>query len=194
MEIERKHKLDAENFDGVKARLFELGFAPKKTKHQIDIYYLLAGQSDSETHFMTGSECTYLRRRHDVIAGTFSLDLKLVNEEKRSGIFGEYEVAISNETSFSNADEILKILGYKQGCIIDKAREAWVKGDVEVALDNVAGLGLFVEVEIVADEAAAKDALVRVDEICAALGFNASTLMPTGYVDLVAWKKVGRKF
>jgi adenylate cyclase class 2 len=191
MEVERKYKIDG-GFSVIRDRLASLGFKRKKQKHQIDTYYLLLAQDDSCTNFRLGEDSAYLRLRHDVAAETFSLDLKLANEALHSAIFGEYECALVDAESFGNADAVLRLLGYKKGCVIDKKREAWVGGDFEVALDSVAGLGDFVEVETIAPEEESSAALKRVDDMSADLGLGKDTLMHTGYVDLFAWKKKGK--
>ena len=194
MEIERKHKLPDNDFSALKARLAELGFCEEKKKHQVDAYYLRAGQSDEDTHFKIGDEAGYLRLRHDVAASAFSFDLKLVNEQNRSGIFGEYECSLNDKKSFDNCDEILKLIGFRRACVVDKMREGWRRGEFEIALDAVEGLGKFVEIEIIADEAEAKAALARVDAFAAELGLGTHTRILTGYVDLFAWKRIGKKF
>jgi predicted adenylyl cyclase CyaB len=194
MEVELKHKYLNPDFSALKKRLAELGFVAGKTKHQIDTYYLRDGQPDSDTNFQIGEELAYLRLRHDVIAGTFSLDLKLINNDKHLGRFPEYEAALSDLRSLEEADKILHLLGYKKGAVIDKMREILHRGETEVALDTVANLGLFVEIEIMTSEADSVAALERVRALFAELGFTSDTWMPTGYVDLMAWKKMGRKF
>jgi adenylate cyclase class IV len=78
--------------------------------------------------------------------------------------------------------------------VIDKTRESFRRGDAGVELDTVANLGLFAEVEIMASEAEAAAALERVRVLAAELGLLADAAMPTGYVDLMAWKKMGKKF
>ena len=194
MEVERKHKLPEGSFAGIKSRLAGLGFAPAGTKHQIDVYYLKSGQPDTDTHFMIGTESAYLRLRHNVETDAFSFDLKLVDERAHSGIHGEYEVALKGAPSFENCDAILKLLGFRRGCVVDKRRETFRKGEFEIALDAVEGLGEFIEIEIIADESSASAALARVDALASEFGLGEHTRMITGYVDLWAWKKAGRPF
>jgi len=189
-----KYKYPRPDFSELKGRLEELGFAAGKTKHQIDAYYLREDQPDSATHFLLGDEMAYLRLRHDVIAGTFSLDLKLINNEKHLARFPEYEAALADLKSLEEADKILCLLGYRKGAVIDKMRESFRRGEAKAELDTVADLGMFVEVEIMADEADSVAALERVRALSAELGLAQDLWMPTGYVDLMAWKKIGKKF
>src|SRR3990167_4571264 len=56
----------------------------------------------------------------------------------------EYETEISNVGEFR---KILNFLDFKKVVTIDKQREYWDCGDLEIALDKIAGLGSFIEVE-----------------------------------------------
>jgi len=56
----------------------------------------------------------------------------------------EYETEISNVGEFR---KILNFLDFKKVVTIDKQREYWDCGDLEIALDKVEGLGSFIEVE-----------------------------------------------
>ena len=63
---------------------------------------------------------------------------------------GEQEYAEEYETEISDPEEfrsILKFLDFKIVTRVDKQREYWDCGSLEVALDKVKGLGNFIEVE-----------------------------------------------
>lgn len=65
-------------------------------------------------------------------------------------ISGGQECAEEYETEISNPDEfrdILKFLDFKKIVTVEKQREYWDCGNIEIALDEVDGLGCFVETE-----------------------------------------------
>ena len=71
--------------------------------------------------------------------------------------------------------------------VVEKARRLLVWRNVRVHLDDVAGLGSFVELEAVAASPGGLQAeLGRVEELRAALGLRDELLVARGYADLVA--------
>ena len=63
---------------------------------------------------------------------------------------GDYDYAEEYETEILNAKEfkkILEFLDFKKAVTIEKHREYWMCGDIEVALDYIKGLGHFIEAE-----------------------------------------------
>jgi len=82
----------------------------------------------------------------------------------------EIEVPIASGTeAASQFREILEALGFREVRAVEKRRTAWrftyAGRDFELTLDDVAGLGLYVEIETLAessDKAAAQDALLHI--------------------------------
>jgi len=79
----------------------------------------------------------------------------------------EIEVALGGDDAVNKFAEILKRLGFRPVREVKKRREkhhlSWQGRDYEVALDDVADLGVFAEFETIADEAgrrAATDAIL----------------------------------
>ena len=172
MEIERKFRI--ESFDLVREKIVSLGFTFVKKKHQIDTYYIVREKMPS------GKE-KYLRIRKNVLSGEISLDMHLYDITIDAS--EEIEVAVdSNEAIVA----ILGQLGLSVVCVVNKKREVYSLDGVTVVLDDVAGLGLFCEVEIVSDASSEVDALiekVRVD-----LGLL-DEVEDAGYPDLMVAKK-----
>ena len=191
MEIEQKYIVRNGDFDSVRRKLADMGFARGKEKHQIDVYFLKSDQPDTDLHFKADGLPAYLRLRHDVIANTFSFDIKLIRHWE---FYDEYETRIADQKSFKDCEYILSLLGYKRGCIIDKRREPWNKNEIEVVLDDIAGLGKFIEIEILADEKDKDAAAARIEEIANELELSPDDRMKTGYVDLWSLKKSGTAF
>jgi len=119
-------------------------------------------------------------------------DMRHIFTLKRS-VTGELD-SIEHETEIADTDELEKIisyLGYTLYSDLTKTRQKARIGDVEVCLDNVEGLGIFIEAEKLVDDAA--DA-VRIQkelwEVLEKLGINRSTEETSGY-DVLMRKKYG---
>ena len=61
----------------------------------------------------------------------------------------EINVAVENGTQF---ESILKRLGFRRTAVVDKMREYYRYGEASIALDDVASLGFFVEIELTGNE------------------------------------------
>jgi len=134
MEIEVKAKV--KNIKSARRLLIKLGAKSQKKVHQIDTYYSLYGRPLNK---MKGA---IVRLRHN----------KNINQT-----FFEYDWAVNNlaayeaEVSVGNANsmkKILKLMKAKVEVVVDKKREYFKKGTLEIVLDEVKGLGKFIEVEI----------------------------------------------
>lgn len=141
MNIEVEIKIPIDNFEEVKARVSASGKLIKSI-HQIDDYYNpihkdFLGQKPQPTEWLR------LRTNPDKVI--FEYD-KAINMQPD----GNYEYAEEYETEISNKEEFIKILNFldfKKAITVDKQREYWDCGDLEIALDKIKDLGDFIEVE-----------------------------------------------
>lgn len=74
---------------------------------------------------------------------------------------------------------------------VDKRRHLLEHRHTRIHLDDVAGLGRFVELETVADEIQIEDALQEHADLVALLGLEISERVAVGYVDLLAGERQG---
>ncbi|MFA6514909.1 MAG: class IV adenylate cyclase [Candidatus Paceibacterota bacterium] len=58
----------------------------------------------------------------------------------------EYEIEIKEE-DITNLESIILTLGFYEFCITEKDRETYKLGEIEICLDNVVGLGSYIELE-----------------------------------------------
>lgn len=58
----------------------------------------------------------------------------------------EYEIAIKEE-DITNLESIILTLGFYEFCITEKDRETYKLGEIEICIDNVVGLGSYIELE-----------------------------------------------
>ena len=141
MNIEVEIKVKVENLKEIKKKVSKIGKLVKAIK-QIDDYY-----TPSHRNFFTQKPhpTEFLRIRTNPGKIVFEYD-KSIN--KRAD--GDHDYAEEYETEILDKKEFEKILGFldfKKVLTIEKEREYWMCGKIEVALDNVKGLGSYVEAE-----------------------------------------------
>ena len=100
----------------------------------------------------------------------------------------EIEVPVADgDAGAADAERLVRALGYRSVAVVRKTRTAYdvVRGDftATVCLDAVAGLGSFVEVEVVCDDSNASAAETAVLGLAAELGLTEPE--PRSYLGLV---------
>jgi adenylate cyclase class 2 len=141
MNIEVEIKIEIKNLEEIRKKLSVCGKLVKSIK-QIDEYYV-PFHRDFFAQKPHPTEWLRIRTNPDKVI--FEYD-KSINKKAD----GEQEYAEEYETEISNVDElkkILKFLDFKKVATVDKQREYWDCGNLEVVLDNVKDLGCFIEVE-----------------------------------------------
>jgi len=145
MNVEVEIKIKVNSFGETKRRLPRFGVLMKSIK-QIDEYYIPCHR---DFFANKPNPVEWLRIRTNPDKAIFEYD-KSINKKAD----GEQECADEYETEISQPDEfrkILEFLDFKKVITINKQREYWDCGELEVALDDVEGLGLFIEVEAKGD-------------------------------------------
>ena len=96
----------------------------------------------------------------------------------------EYEATVSDATAVTH---ILSALDCKEVAVVDKVREEWVTsaGDIAVALDEVAGLGTFIEFEFKGEADSVEAATARLDAFVESLGAELGERVHAGYPHLL---------
>ena len=61
--------------------------------------------------------------------------------------------------SFEKMEKILKSLDFKEAVVVEKVRATWMYKDVEIVIDEVTGLGCFIELEAKKDFSDAKEGI-----------------------------------
>jgi adenylate cyclase, class 2 len=82
--------------------------------------------------------------------------------------------------------EVLEALGFRAVATVDKRREPWRLGEVEVALDEVEGLGEFVEVESTGRDAVEAGRLV--EDVLKRLHLDGRPRIRDSYLELLQVK------
>jgi len=145
MNVEVEIKVKIENFEEIKLKVSAIGKLIKSIK-QVDEYYI---PSHRDFFAQKPHPTEWLRIRTNPDKTIFEYD-KSINKKAN----GEQECAEEYETEISNSEEFRKILNFldfKKVVTVDKQREYWDCGDIEVALDKIEGLGSFIEAEAKGD-------------------------------------------
>lgn len=145
MNVEVEIKVEISNFEEIKSKVAAIGKLIKSIR-QIDDYFVPCHR---DFFAQKPHPVEWLRTRTNPDKVIFEYD-KSINKK----VNGEQECAEEYETEISNAEEFRKILSFldfKKVITIDKQREYWDCGNIEVALDKVEGLGDFIEAEASGD-------------------------------------------
>jgi len=141
MNIEVEIKVKINNFEEIKARVAALGKLIKSIR-QVDDYFIPV-QRDFFANKPHPVEWLRIRTNPDKVIFEYDKSVNR-NENGKQECAEEYETEISNPEEFR---KILDFLDFKKVITVDKQREYWDCGSLEIALDRIAGLGDFIEVE-----------------------------------------------
>lgn len=137
MNIETEVKVKIRNLAKLKNQLKKHNAKYLGVTHHLDTYFLV---KPAKFRYQRGYPI--IRIRQDLIRKKSFLELHKVVDLYRAE---EHEVAISDAIS---AKAILIRLGYQLSAVIDKKREKYQLGQINIDLDTVKGLGRFMEVEV----------------------------------------------
>lgn len=174
-EVERKFRLSGEQKSKI-ASILPARYGESTLHHQADKIFLQ--RTDSFKDFVPGDPVMRLRQTDEKIMLTYK---RAVTD---GGDRIEHELSID---SFETAEALLKELGYKPVVMVDKVRAEYREGDMAMCLDEVKGLGAFLEIEIIAatkDEIG--DFVERIMSLALELGLSEEDLETKKYDQLVA--------
>ncbi|MCS7139986.1 MAG: class IV adenylate cyclase [Candidatus Nezhaarchaeota archaeon] len=121
-----------------------------------------------------------LRRRDDKIKLIFKH--RVPSKEFKKSLEIEVELIGSDLKSIL---QLLEYLGFKESMTIKKKRLTYRMGDCLINLDDVEGLGSFIEIEIIAGE---EDAHAKIRELLSRLGLLGKELINRSYAEIIREK------
>jgi adenylate cyclase class 2 len=163
----------------VRDRLESLGAGHRGAVVQTDTYYDAPDRSFAET-----DEALRIRRERPRDGGETetAITYKGPKVDDTSKTREEHQTGVTDPGA---AEGVLEGLGYDPAATVEKERERFAVDDATVTLDDVAGLGTFVEVELdVEDEAGVPAARERAFELLEALGLDPDAGIRTSYLGL----------
>ena len=182
MNIEVEIKVKIDNFEEIKSKVTKIGNLIKSIK-QIDDYYV---PFHRDFFARKPHPAEWLRSRTNPEKVVFEYDLSINPKEN-----GDHDYAEEYETEIKDPEEFKKILGFldfKKYLTVEKQREYWMCGDIEVALDQVKDLGYFIEAEAKGDFKDEKEARKACSDFLESLGIDniEENSIKTGYPELLS--------
>ena len=151
IEIESKFKIsDDITRDELLAILKDQLIAQISSKRQIDTVFLLPEQVD--TPITPGSKIMRVRDALNPETGELQQSLMTLKVEGQTKLVSdEYEFAVDDGNV---ARQMLTALGWQEIVTVDKVRFESKTEDYTICIDEVAGLGLFIELEVLTEDSA----------------------------------------
>lgn len=137
--LEVEVKIKVRELSSIRKRLIERGATPSSTVHEHDIYF-----NAPHRDFGVTDEALRVRYSDDTCAVTYKGP-----KQPGSGSKVREEVTV-DVMSGGDVETILGKLGFTRTAEVDKTREYFEFGPLLVSLDQVSGLGTYVEVEMMA--------------------------------------------
>lgn len=120
------------------------------SKRQIDTVFLLPEQVD--TPIVPGSKIMRVRDVLNPETGDLQRSLMTLKVEGQTKLVSdEYEFAVDDGNA---ARQMLTALGWQEVVTVDKVRLESKTEDYTICIDEVAGLGLFIELEVLTEDSA----------------------------------------
>ena len=151
IEVESKFKISGDMTQSdLLAILKDQFITPTSSKRQIDTVFLLPEQVDAP--IVPGSKIMRVRDVLDLETGELQQSLMTLKVEGQAKLVSdEYEFAVDDGNA---ARQMLTALGWQEAVTVDKVRLESKTEDYTICIDEVAGLGLFIELEVLTEDSA----------------------------------------
>jgi putative adenylyl cyclase cyaB len=151
IEVESKFKISGDMTQSdLLAILKDQFIAPISSKRQIDTVFLLPEQVDAP--IIPGSKIMRVRDVLNPETGELQRSLMTLKVEGQAKLVSdEYEFVVSDGNA---ARQMLTALGWQEIVTVDKARLESKTEDYTICIDEVAKLGLFIELEVLTEDSA----------------------------------------
>lgn len=151
IEVESKFKISGDMTQSdLLAILKDQFIAPISSKRQIDTVFLLPEQVDAP--IIPGSKIMRVRDVLNPETGELQRSLMTLKVEGQAKLVSdEYEFVVSDGNA---ARQMLTALGWQKVVTVDKIRLESKTEDYTICIDEVAELGLFIELEVLTEDSA----------------------------------------
>ncbi len=183
LEIELKASLSGINTGQLRDALKETGFTKGLRKEETDLYF-----NGNDRDFRKTDEALRLRQSlvlsADSPAAKTFITYKGSKVDDRSQTRPELETAVGD---FAVMKELLEKLGYTEVMTVRKEREYYHRENVTICLDQVDGLGSFIELEQVEkDLTTKKEAVIdQLLDLLASFQIPKENLLRQSYLELL---------
>lgn len=183
LEVELKASLEGLCGEAVLRQAEQLGFVPGEQVREADVYY-----NGTERDFRRTDEALRLRRVWELPEGSCEslMTYKGPKIDRLSNTRTEFETAVADGEI---TGKILEALGYQAVFTVDKIRRTYRLDDVTLCMDEVTGLGSFLELETLTPSEDLREAQVgRLLELLEQLGVSSERLTRLSYLEMLAGK------
>ena len=174
-EIEKKFRLENVDKASFIRRLQNLDAKLIDKKKEVDTYFNVAGRDS-----LTTKECLRVRETDTFDEITYKPPTE--NFQVVKSHFAKRETNVSVNDG-KEATALLECIGNTVLVVVDKEREHYSLDECAVTLDSVKDVGLFVEIEIQADDE--ESALRKINNVAEKLGLDESMIEVLPYRDVV---------
>lgn len=182
IEVEVKLKINDRKM--LSEALIKDGFKKEKTVKETDFYF-----NGNDHDFRKTDEALRIRRT-EMLDGDFevisTLTYKGPKLDKTSMTREEIELKIDD---FDGMEKILIHLGYKKVIPVIKTRTYYICETMTALIDNVEGLGDYLELEILVEDKTHKEAaLQKIEDMLNILGYSMSDTTTISYLSMLQSK------
>ena len=184
LEAELKASLGDLAAEELADRAAALGFLPVEQVRETDVYF-----NGTERDFRRTDEALRLRSVRRLPDGPWEslITYKGPKLDRVSNARTEYETGVSDG---GTAQELLEALGYRPLAEVNKVRRTYRLDQVTLCLDQVQGLGGFLELELLVPGEEQREAAVeRLLALLEELGIPRDQLSRRSYLELLAEKQ-----
>ncbi len=174
MSVEIEAKLKVDSLEAVAEKLSELGAEFVEEQHQSDFYF-----DDAQRTMTACDKC--LRIRKESAGDSVRQFLTFKGPRQKSELKKRQETNIEI-TDADSARKLLAALGYEHVLTVEKKRRLWHLGRCDVCLDELPGLGSFVEIEGAGES--------EIANIQKKLGLESLPHIPQSYASLLSAKLI----
>lgn len=180
LEIELKAALTEVQAQTIPKRLLALGFQPGEAVRELDVYF----NGGQERDFRKTDEALRLRQVQKLCTGRTEtrMTYKGPKLDDRSSTRTEYEITVN---ALETARKLLEALGFHPAASVEKVRQTLEKDEVTVCLDQVTGLGAYLELEILQESGSQQQAVDALLNLLDALNVSRQALTRDSYLELL---------
>lgn len=179
LEIEKKYALRS-SVEVFMKLLDEQGFHETAVYHEADTYY-----SRPDVDYMQTIECLRIRRKDDYAELTYKPPTIAKSDVT---VKPETNVRLDRPDTARDAHLLFDAIGMQKLVTVDKERHTYIHANetgLSVCIDMVADAGVFVEIEILSQDAAG--ARKRIEALERALELDPNSIVTLPYRDLVMY-------
>jgi adenylate cyclase class 2 len=187
-EVELRVLLTPEQQDSLIKRLEVHGARWAGKEKIVDLYYCPHGTTDFSQIAMdaVGSFSLRIRKTEQDGIARVQLNTKSITKHADHHAWEEHEVLVD---SFSEAQAIVQLLGYKGFCCIEKERSRFLLDQMTICIDDIHDFGVALEIEIMANRDTAGKAKQAIRSFLYSLGIGEEQILPKSATYLIMQTK-----